>query len=287
MCDRGVIMIIECEKCQTKYRFDESLMEGDGVWVRCSHCKYVFFQENPSREEDAVLFDSADNDKESIDVEVEREIGKEIPVFDEFPEGAEEDDEKKAGRGKEKSLWTPKKAFAYTLIVILVLAGVYLWLFPQTRKQILDKVSPYMSAGRLKENSETTNEKVGEVGFLNVKERYAKNWILGEVLVIEGVVVNRYNYPISKVKVRGKILSESGEVLDMMESYCGNILTDEELKNLTEKEIEERLSTPGGSDVSNSVSPQGNIPFMIVFTNPSKEAEEFIVELAKNSPLSE
>lgn len=280
-------MIIECEKCQTKYRFDESLMEGDGVWVRCSRCKYVFFQENPFRKEDVALFDSADDDKESIDVEAEREIGNETPVFDEFPEGAEEDDEEKASRGKEKSLWTPKKALAYILIVILVLGGVYLWLFPQIREQILDKVSSYMSAVRLKENSETTNEKVGEVGFLNVKERYAKNWILGEVLVIEGVAVNRYNYSIFKVKVRGKILSETGEVLDMMESYCGNILTDEELSNLTEKEIAEKLSTPGGSSVPNSVSPQGNIPFMIVFTNPSKEAEEFIVELAKNSRLSE
>jgi hypothetical protein len=87
--------------------------------------------------------------------------------------------------------------------------------------------------------------------------------------------------------VRGKILNESGKVLDMMESYCGNILTDEELGNLTEKEIAEKLSTPGGSDVFNSVSPQGNIPFMIVFINPSKKAEEFIVELAKKSRLSE
>ncbi len=279
-------MIIECEKCQTKYRFDKSLMEGDGVWVRCSRCKQVFFQENPYREEDVALFDSADDDKESIDVEVEREIEKETPVFDEFPEGTEEDNKEKTSRGKEKSLWTPGKVLAYTLIVILVLGGVYLWLFPQTRKQILDKVSPYMSAGRLKENSETTNKKVGEVGFLNVKERYAKNWILGEVLIIEGVAVNMYDYPILRVKVRGKILNESGKVLDMMESYCGNILTDEELSNLTEKEIAEKLSIPGGSSVSNSVSPQGNIPFMIVFTNPSKEAEEFIVELAKKSRLS-
>jgi hypothetical protein len=158
-------MIIECEKCQTKYRFDESLMERDGVWVRCSCCKYVFFQENPSREEDVALFDSADDDKESIDVEVEREFEKELPVFDEFLEEAEEGGEEKASRGKEKSLWTPRKVLAYTLIVILVLGGVYLWLFPQTRKQILDKVSSYMSAGRLKENSGTTNEKVGKVGF--------------------------------------------------------------------------------------------------------------------------
>ena len=38
-------MIIQCRKCETRFRFDENLMEGDGVWVRCSRCQHVFFQE--------------------------------------------------------------------------------------------------------------------------------------------------------------------------------------------------------------------------------------------------
>jgi len=44
-------MIIQCIKCSTKFRFDESLVEGDGVWVRCSRCQEVFFQENPFQTE--------------------------------------------------------------------------------------------------------------------------------------------------------------------------------------------------------------------------------------------
>jgi len=40
-------MIIQCRQCRTKFRFDDSLMEGDGVWMRCSHCQHVFFQDNP------------------------------------------------------------------------------------------------------------------------------------------------------------------------------------------------------------------------------------------------
>jgi len=44
-------MIIQCIKCSTRFRFDESLMEGDGVWVRCSCCREVFFQENPVKAE--------------------------------------------------------------------------------------------------------------------------------------------------------------------------------------------------------------------------------------------
>ena len=40
-------MIILCPKCETQYRFDDSLSEGDGVWVRCSRCRHVFFQPRP------------------------------------------------------------------------------------------------------------------------------------------------------------------------------------------------------------------------------------------------
>ncbi|MDP2268739.1 MAG: DUF3426 domain-containing protein [Deltaproteobacteria bacterium] len=46
-------MIIRCIKCETSFRFDDQLMTGDGLWVRCSRCKDVFFQENLFREEDA------------------------------------------------------------------------------------------------------------------------------------------------------------------------------------------------------------------------------------------
>jgi predicted Zn finger-like uncharacterized protein len=38
-------MIIQCRKCDTLFRFDDTLIEGDGVWVRCSRCQHVFVQE--------------------------------------------------------------------------------------------------------------------------------------------------------------------------------------------------------------------------------------------------
>ena len=43
-------MIIRCRKCDTRFRFDETLIEGDGVCVRCSRCQNVFFEERPSGE---------------------------------------------------------------------------------------------------------------------------------------------------------------------------------------------------------------------------------------------
>ncbi|MEA1935319.1 MAG: zinc-ribbon domain-containing protein, partial [Thermodesulfobacteriota bacterium] len=288
-------MIIACEKCGTKYRFDESLIVGEGIWVRCSRCKSVFFQENPSQERvvppfevveerEAVSpemkegvaeqeidkeipdFDDLLEEKETVDTEIEetpeQEIDKEIPDFDdlleeketvdtEIEEIAEEEietEDDKDRKKRKKRLWTPGKVLAYILIVILVLGGVYIWLFPQIGEQVLDKVSHYISIDKLGKKDKSTDVKVGSVNFIDVKERFTKNWILGDLLVIQGIVVNKYEYPISRVKVRGKILNAAGEVLDKVESYCGNLLTDEELGNLTEKEIAEELSIQIGSD---------------------------------------
>ena len=30
-----------------KIRFDDAFMQGSGVWLRCSRCGHVYFQENP------------------------------------------------------------------------------------------------------------------------------------------------------------------------------------------------------------------------------------------------
>jgi hypothetical protein len=145
-----------------------------------------------------------------------------------------------------------------------------------------------MSTGQLEKEDKNIDTKMGGVDFIDVRGRFVKNWISGDIFVIEGVVVNKYDYPISRIKVRGKTLDTSQKVLDEVESYCGNLLTDEELSYLTEKEITGELSVPMGSDISNNnIAPKENIPFMIVFTNPSKESDEFIVELAKSSLPSE
>lgn len=44
-------MIVQCKNCGTKFKFDETMIEGEGVWGRCSQCKNVFFLDNPVKEE--------------------------------------------------------------------------------------------------------------------------------------------------------------------------------------------------------------------------------------------
>ncbi|MBI5903384.1 MAG: zinc-ribbon domain-containing protein [Deltaproteobacteria bacterium] len=40
-------MIIQCDKCHTKFRLDDSKVKGAGVKVRCTKCQNVFIVTPP------------------------------------------------------------------------------------------------------------------------------------------------------------------------------------------------------------------------------------------------
>jgi predicted Zn finger-like uncharacterized protein len=90
-------MIIQCRKCETRFRFDETLIEGDGVWVRCSRCQHVFFQERPAAEKQA-LSTVAGSEIPSVRISDARRIPD-----DRFPEA----EERSPVREKEKAVFPP------------------------------------------------------------------------------------------------------------------------------------------------------------------------------------
>jgi len=92
------------------------------------------------------------------------------------------------------------------------------------------------------------------------------NNILGQISVVEGTAVNQAHYPISRILIKGEIVGANSAVLVEQTGYAGNILTDEELANLSEAEILKKLFRPEGRNKSNDrIMPEGKIPFMIVF----------------------
>jgi hypothetical protein len=85
--------------------------------------------------------------------------------------------------------------------------------------------------------------------------------------VVEGIAVNQSPYFQSKIRVRLVISDANDAVLGEKIVYCGNILTDAELNTLAEAEIQRELSIPQGTDVINEkIAPNGEIPFMVVFS---------------------
>jgi len=331
-------MIIQCRKCETRFRFDDALIEGDGVWVRCSRCQEVFFQERPLGEPSAPAahvqpeipsvrisdarriaddrFDLADDrpsraEKESADLlspspfatasEASEEIEKDATVvgIDEglvsesdgpAPAVAEEatPEEEPQGEGEaapRRGGWfrTVLKIIAVLLFTVLVAGGVYLWLFPEAQIRAVESVSWWLKGvpgierflGTETKNPETATV---PVRLKDVRQRSVANLLMGNLSVIEGIAVNQSTSPLAKLRVRLVISDAYDVVLGERVAYCGNILTDAELNTLAEAEIQRELSTPRGSDVSNDkVPPNGEVPFMIVFSQEQAGTIKLVV----------
>jgi predicted Zn finger-like uncharacterized protein len=332
-------MIIQCRKCETRFRFDDQLMEGDGVWVRCSRCQYVFFEDNPAVEKPIAPpepvrevpslrvsearripedhFDvnaeltparitSADASADGMASEPPPELP---PVSDPEPvieredrvvagaaegfsdkaddwdghreeddeEGDEEEDEEEDELSDDVApgrRWGSRilKVLLLAILVALFAALAGLWLFPEVRNEVLKWASPGLRSlpggERIFVPPPASRETVlSPVRLKDIRQRTVANLLAGNLQVIEGVAVNQAPYPLARIQVRLAISDAYDVLLGERIVYAGNLLTDSELGALAEPEILRELSLPQGSDVSNErIAPNGEIPFMIVFS---------------------
>lgn len=282
-------MVVQCKRCGTRFNFDEALIEGEGVWGRCGQCKNVFFLNNPAKQDAAVPSDKEKNggiglseaggartkDVKDLSSEVKQpepeffkdterktdDIDKGVFTSVEKTGGDEIGDDKDGVEEeiKRKQGLTRGKQLIY-LCIVLMIGAIYLLFFTETSGLLLF------------EKLLGTGPKIEEVGpaqveLSDVRQRLINNVVIGTIRVIEGTAVNQSSLPMTRIKVKGEITDAYTVVLGVRESYCGNILTSDELGAMTEEQIQRELSNPLGSDFSNDrIGSKGQIPFMIVFT---------------------
>jgi predicted Zn finger-like uncharacterized protein len=318
-------MIIQCKQCRTKFRFDDSNMQGGGIWLRCSRCGHVYFQENPNakkpapaplpdmerdstaveekylpREEESTPLPETpsitrkdDRGKKAPDqaVETKSRGGADIDLTAEknleettAPEGFEEiekDTGDEQGKGfvkpKIEEITLPKssggtwKIVLWSILVIVVIPlFIYFFALPQYGEQLVNTGEHlFKKFNELRGAADTPTSGVfinQMVKLRDVRYRRINNYILGQIGVLEGTAENSAEYSLARIKVKGEIVDAYSVVLGERVSYAGNILTDEELTNLSEEEILMKLLQPEGLNHSNDkIMPNGQIPFMIVF----------------------
>jgi predicted Zn finger-like uncharacterized protein len=314
-------MIIQCRKCETRFRFDDTLIEGDGVWVRCSRCQHVFFQERPAGDASAAepeipsvrisdarhisddRFPAAGDQLKRKETQAETPLppihAKSEPVVDfgkepslegmnadlgketlAGPAAVGEKEEETADREEEPEGGTAGKRWGRTLlkliammVFVMIVAGtVYLYLFPEVQTRVVAWAAPWLGEVPVLEKLVRTEMKNGgtapaPVRIKDIRQRSVANLLSGNLRVIEGVAVNQASYPLARIRVRLVIADAYDVVLGEKIVSCGNLLTDAELGALAEAEIQRELSISQGSDVSNErIAPNGEIPFMIVFS---------------------
>jgi len=252
-------MIIQCRTCGTKYRFDEALIEKEGAWVRCSKCRTVFFQENPSGASGAVP-------------------GPEIKAV------THEKRLEAAGPGKTGGRPAAKIILA-AAVLLLIAVVTFFWLMPETGRRVLESLPGWSIVADALGVEKSKRGAEGGIDLLDVREHFMNNWLMGDMMVIRGSVLNRYSHPVAKIRVRARLMDAQGRSVGEAESYCGNVYSNDDLAKMTKKEILEKVSAPAGRNIPGpGVAPSGKVPFVLVFTNPPRNAVEYVVEMVSVVP---
>ncbi|MEW6487813.1 MAG: DUF3426 domain-containing protein [Thermodesulfobacteriota bacterium] len=96
------------------------------------------------------------------------------------------------------------------------------------------------------------------------------------VFVIRGEVVNRASGSQSLIRVEGSLYGKDGKTLATKQVYSGNVLSDAELQNLSDAQIEARLQNEVGDAMQNmEVGPGARVPFTVVFPAPPDGVDKF------------
>jgi predicted Zn finger-like uncharacterized protein len=247
-------MIIQCKACKSKYRFDEAAITGEGVWVRCSRCQNLFFQMSPP--------EMRVGKKEVVP---ETFMDKTLPLERELLPEYMEEDMLPVEPEKKSALLIWVLGF---ILVMMIAAGVIFFLYPAAGDIILKQISTVFPAagGLLRQDANVPAIGPAQVKIVDLKQRFVENAIMGNIRVVEGMAVNGSPEPMTRIKVRAELYDLIGTPVRQNVAYCGNLLTDQELKTATEEQIARKLAIPQGTDISNDrVTPNGMIPFMIIF----------------------
>ncbi len=121
----------------------------------------------------------------------------------------------------------------------------------------------------------------GKTTVQAVKAAFIENREAGELLVISGAARNEYQKPRAALQVKVTVFDASGQSVAVKTAYCGNMLTDEQLKSLPLDKIEATMANQFGDSLVNmEVAPGKTIPFVVVLAAIPKGAKDFGVEPA-------
>ncbi len=289
-------MIINCEKCASKFNLDDNLIKESGSKVRCSVCRNVFTvypriaedaDSDTAHEETVDLDSSLGFEEESLPNEP---APKNTDDFDKVFEDAlnEEEEiieEEKAVAGAEPVSIKRKTVRPGLILIILVIAFVV----------ILGALSVYLFApALLPEGADSSKPGSGieavdagnrRLEFTDLKWETFERETSGDLFIIKGKIINNYPQPRSYILVKATIIDDKDNPLAEKLAYAGNTFTENELRDISIEEIDRKMNRKEGENRANiNVEPMEAVPFMIIFNNLPESMSEYTLETISSAP---
>lgn len=170
--------------------------------------------------------------------------------------------------------------FLGVLILLTAVTGYLFWKEgPQSFERLLQSLTGSQTVAPA--------DQQGRIDLGQYKAGFTTNQDAGELFFINGQAINKYGDGRSAIQVKGVVLSPEGRPVMQQTVFCGNPLSEEDLKTLPYAKIEEAMNNQFGSSLSNlNLAPGAAIPFTIVFRNLPPEMAEFTVEVVDSRPAS-
>jgi predicted Zn finger-like uncharacterized protein len=170
------------------------------------------------------------------------------------------------------------------VLLLCVLAGAAGYLYVQEGSLNLNTVLRYLPF---------LQDYIGEAPVASSRERIGINILgssyvtgqAGQMLVIQGTVVNNHSSTRSAITIKGILLDSQDKALLQQTVFCGNKLDEAALKTMPFAAIEEAMNNQFGDSLSNmNVAAGATIPFTIVFRNLPAGIAKINVEVVDSKP---
>jgi hypothetical protein len=117
---------------------------------------------------------------------------------------------------------------------------------------------------------------------------YIENAEAGMILVLTGLINNDNDRAVSFIRLKAVLADADNKVLAERHVFAGNLFTEEELKNLSMKEILSRLALKGGQNGTNTnVLPGKQVPYMFVFDKLPTDISNFTIAPVSSEPAAQ
>ena len=188
-------------------------------------------------------------------------------LFDEEAKSTAVLEPKPAGRSR---------VFLWILIVLLAGAAVLAGLWYFTGKKPIKVKEDILGSKNI-----TLDQK-------ETKHFWRQNKKEGPLLVITGLAKNNNSTARSYIKLKAVLNDAQKKALIQRVFYCGNILTDDELRLLSMDEINKRLARRTGEKGANlNIGPGRSVEFMVVFNKIPDNLAGYSIEVVSSQPAKQ